>query len=534
MRAKRRAFLRYTQFPNQASYRDYVGERDWADWVKTVSREEYEERLAGVLTKTNAKPFFSYAKPQSARSSDFRMDLQGGISTQTLGEAAEAFPTFCFSVYAEDDHRPIGFLPPLSDARTEDILITSETVEKMPNRLPPNSAPGPDGIHPAMLRIPARVLAGLLARLFNTSLRYTKIPTDWKLANITPIFKKGNRREVGNYRPVNITSVVNKLMERIVREHILNFVERGGLIANSQHGFCRRRSCLSNLLATFDFVTGELDLGRSVDLCYFGFANAFDVVNHRLLFAKLKQFGLLMTLIYLIGDFLSNGAFRLNILGEFSDPASITSGVPQGSVLGPLLFLLYVNDLSSQLEFPAFLFADDLKPALSSADPEMAQRNIDALNAWVQDSMMRLNASKCQQLPLGRAVPLFLRIDVNQEIAGVHTVSDLGILIASSLSPSEQIYRAVQRARGVLFMIRKRFARITPTIVRKAYSALVRPHLGYAVQAWAPVLERDIKRHESVQRLTIRMVAGVHDLASEQRLTRLNLFSVERRRLRGF
>jgi len=145
-------------------------------------------------------------------------------------------------------------------------------------------------------------------------------------------------REIGHYGPVSLTSVVSKLMERIVREHILHFVKRGGLIANSQHGFGRRRSCLSNLLATLDFVVMEIDLGRSVDLCYFGFANAFDVVNHRLLLAKLKQFGLPMPLIYWIGDFLSNRAFRVNILGEFSDPSPITSGVPEGSILGPFFF----------------------------------------------------------------------------------------------------------------------------------------------------------------------------------------------------
>jgi len=190
MRAKRRAFLRYTECPNQTSYRDYVRERDRVDWVYTVAREEYEERLAGVLTKTNTKSFFSYAKPQSARSSDFRMDLEGGISTQPPGEVAGAFQTFFSSVHAEDDHRPISFLPPPSGARMEDILVTSESVEHMLNRLPPNSAPDTDGIHPAMLRILTRVLAKPLARLFNTSLRHNKIPTAWKLANITPIFKK--------------------------------------------------------------------------------------------------------------------------------------------------------------------------------------------------------------------------------------------------------------------------------------------------------------------------------------------------------
>jgi len=120
-------------------------------------------------------------------------------------------------------------------------------------------------------------------------------------------------------------------MERIFREHIANFVEREGLIAKSQHGFRSRRSCLSNLLATLDFVTGELYLGRSVDLCYFDFAKAFDIINHRLLHAKLKQSGPPMTLINFIGDFLSNRAFWVNILGEFSNPVPITSWVPEGS-----------------------------------------------------------------------------------------------------------------------------------------------------------------------------------------------------------
>jgi len=139
---------------------------------------------------------------------------------------------------------------------------------------------------------------------------------------------------------------------------------------------------------------------------------------------------------------------------------------------------------------------------------------------------MRLTASKYQQLHLGGAVPLSLHIDGNEEIARDQTVSDLGILVVSSLSQSEQIDCAVHRA--VLFMIRRRFSRLTRTIIRKAYSALVRPHLEYAVKLWAPVLNRDIKRLEFVQRPPTRMVAGLHELTYEQRLTGLKLSSLER------
>jgi len=161
MQAKRRAFLRYTELPNQASYQDYERERDRADWVKIVAREEY---FVGVLIKTSTRPIFSYLTlPQSARSSDFRMDLEEVTFTQMPGEVTVAFRIFVSSVYAEDDHRPIVFLPPLSDARMEDILVTSEVVEHRLNRLPPNSAPGPDGIHPTMFRVLIRVLAEHLA-----------------------------------------------------------------------------------------------------------------------------------------------------------------------------------------------------------------------------------------------------------------------------------------------------------------------------------------------------------------------------------
>jgi len=176
---------------------------------------------AGGIRKTSRRGshgngFFRMRSPNRQGRPTSAWILKGGSPGKHRGRRRALF--ILSSVYAEDDHHPIGFLPALSDARMEDILVTSEAVGHMLNRLPPNSPPGPDGIHPAMLRILAGILAGSLARLFHTSLRQNKIPTDWRLANITPIFKKGNRREVGNYRPVSLTSVVSKLLERIVRE----------------------------------------------------------------------------------------------------------------------------------------------------------------------------------------------------------------------------------------------------------------------------------------------------------------------------
>jgi len=187
---------------------------------------------------------------------------------------------------------------------------------------------------------------------------------------------------------------------------------------------------------------------------------------------------------------------------------------------------MYINDLPSRFSSPAMLFADDLKLALPTADPDTAHRDIRALSDWVEEPMMILNLGKCQQLHLGSAPPLHISLPSANgvsPIAVTSMVSDHGVLIGNTLSPAEQINHAVQKARAVLFMIRRRFFKLTKSIFEKVYSALVRPHLEYAVQAWAAFLKRDICKLESVQRLATRMVWGLRSLPYEERLSRLGL-----------
>jgi retron-type reverse transcriptase len=174
-----------------------------------------------------------------------------------------------------------------------------------------------------------------------------EIPEDWKNANVTAIFKKGGKNSPGNYRPVSLTSNICKIMERIIKDDIVNFLEKNQLIFNSQHGFRNKRSCLTNLLEFVEHVAEELDKGEPVDVIYLDFQKAFDKVPHKRLLEKLRAIGIRGILLNWIKQWLSGRKQRVVIKGKTSNWKEVRSGVPQGSILVPLLFIIIIrpNDI---------------------------------------------------------------------------------------------------------------------------------------------------------------------------------------------
>ena len=245
--------------------------------------------------------------------------------------------------------------------RLGQLVVTPEVVASKMNNMKENKSPGVDGISPKILKETVEQISTLLAHVFNMSLQEAIVPLEWKEAYIIPLFKPGSRNKSVHYRPVSLTSVIFKLLETIIRDHMMDFLIKHKLINPSLHGFLKARSCLTNLLCFFEEITKWVDEGSPVDVIYLDFQKAFDKVPHQRLILKLKSHGIGNSIITWIEQWLTDRKQRVFVDGEVSSWKSVLSGVPQGSVLTPVLFLVYINDLEKGVTGSILKFADDTK-----------------------------------------------------------------------------------------------------------------------------------------------------------------------------
>ena len=315
------------------------------------------------------------------------------------------------SVFSTDDGSRLPDLPDVHHPVMEDITVCQNGVIKLLRNLKAFTASGPDDIPTKLLKETAVEISPAVTLLFQASIQQSRVPSQWKKANIVPLFKKGSRSSPANYRPISLTSVLCKLCEHIIHCSVIRHLTDNNILSDAQHGFRKRRSCDTQLIITIDDLAKVLDKKSQADVILLDFEKAFDKVSHRHLLAKIKHLGIHGSTLNWISDFLHARTQTVLVDGQKSSEANITSGIPQGSVLGPLLFLMFINDLPACVSSSTTrLFADDsilYREITSSADSEKLQKDLDALQDWEAKWLMRFNASKCQVFQVTKKRDIF-------------------------------------------------------------------------------------------------------------------------------
>ena len=496
--------------------------------------------------KLNPRYFFSYAKKfAKVKSSVSPLKDIHGILQADPKVKAEILQDQYVKVFSDPSAADIdqctAQLNPDYTEKLENIEFDQQDIADAIKELDPYSST-PDG------DIPARVLTRCstqlskpLYLLWQKSFQSGVIPDSLKNQYITPVFKKGDKTDAANYRPISITSHVIKIFERVLRKSLVSHMENNNLLSSKQHGFRKKRSCLTQLIDHVDSILKTLNGGHEVDTIYLDYAKAFDKVDHQILLRKLKKYGVDGCALKWIEQFLLNRLQTVVVEGQKSSFQLVISGVPQGTVLGPILFILYINDeLFVLLAADGKIFADDTKLVCKIIDiisHLMLQEDLNNVIMWSMKNNMELNGKKFEVLNYTlnksenlRKLPFsaqYLQYQLSDGtiIQPSETVRDLGVLLSNDCSWSPHVNQMLISARKVSAWVFSVFRTRSVEPMLQLYKTMVRSKLEYCCPVWDPSKIQDIEAIEKIQRNFTRRLSNCKNLNYWDRLKNLKLMS---------
>ena len=504
-----------------------------------------EEHIAKNI-KSNPKAFWRYTQ-RKLKTKPGIPDLEKSntgeqtVFTKNDEEKADVFLNYFSSVFTLELDSELPYFDEKNYKKTlEDIDLTEDMVLNKLKKLKINKSPGPDAIHPKVIQEIAESINTPITLIFRASLKLRELPDQWKHASVYAIFKKGTKTKPKNYRPVSLTSIICKTFESLIRDHIIEHMKQNNLFREKQFGFISGRSTTLQLIHVFNIWTEILDQEGEIEAIYCDFMKAFDKVPHKRLIHKIDKYGIKGNILGWIKAFLSNRTQCVNIGCATSNTAPVTSGIPQGSVLGPILFVIYINDLPDVVDEDSFvfLFADDTKlfrEIKSPVDRFILQQDLISLTEWSDKWLLKFHPDKCVSMIISRSSEIRVASYEmeNHQFHCSNCEKNIGVFIDSSLNFDKHISYAVNKANRVLAIARKTFECMDRDIFSQIFKTLVRPHLEYAAPVWSPYQISQKELIENVQRRATKMVPGLSDLPYPERLRKLNLPTLAYRRVRG-
>jgi len=505
-------------------------------------KEDDENKAIENIT-VNPKFFFSYAKKKSKLHTKIGPLYKDQEVISDEIEMAECLQEQFTSVFSSPN--PMEKIDDVNEffdydddePGLHDINFTQDDIEKAISETKSNAACGDDGFSALLLKNCKSELSVPLYIIWRNSLDSGEIPGLLKSSKITPIHKGGLKSVPKNYRPVALTSHLIKIFEKVIRNSIVNFLIENNLMNENQHGFRALRSCLSQLLDHYDILLEIMNKNKNADVIYLDFSKAFDVVDHHILLRKLKRLGITGKVGKWIYQFLSDRTQYVSVNGKASKTAPVISGVPQGSVLGPVLFLIMISDIDKDnIESIVRTFADDTKviqQISSLEDCKVLQQSLNKIYQWANRNNMKFNVTKFNLLRYGPNEDLKINTSYKnsegENIEEEKSVKDLGVQMSDDLTFSEHITNSSSKCRRLVFWIFRTFTTRKKDPILKLYKSLVVPRLDYCSQLWSPHKQVEWKALESVQRTLTSRIAETKDLNYWQRLEELKLYSVQRR-----
>jgi hypothetical protein len=525
-RKKKRAWNTVKKYPTIKNRIDHKNICQEMKALVATCKEIFERKLACDL-KQDPKLLYSYMKSKTITTNTIK-ELQNEDNEPVSDdqEKAELFNKYFGSVFNLPQDLEEEPITPKDIPIIDLIYFSPDEIIKKINLLKTHSSPGPDQITPKVLKELAHLLALPLSIIFNKSIQEGAVPEDWKMANVTPIYKAGDKTSASNYRPISLTSHICKIMERIINDKLKDHLESNLLLSSNQHGFRKNRSCITNLLEYWNEITRRIDQREPTSAVYFDFQKAFDKVPHQQLLQKLSSSGITGRTHQWIKSWLSGRKQRVVLNGQYSSEISVTSSVPQGSVLGPTLFLVFINDLTEKIQLPNYLYADDTKIIGSTAtiaDKRRLQDDIDNFLQWSLKWQMPVNVTKCKILPFGKSGGL-----PGSDLELTKCEKDLGVLISSNGKFNDHISKTVMKANRMIGMVKRSFKTRNPETLTSIYKRYILPILSYASPIWSPSYKTKIQELERAQKRFVRLLFGIGNYTNN--LAKIGLKSLEEQR----